>query len=94
MGEISKAASGGEPAVFVAPAYVVDADGDLPERWRDWCGPLRVMTRRPVEGYVMVRRPGSMPFVLRLGVLLNTDRDHNHGPFERLEPVRRRRTRP
>lgn len=32
--------------------------------WVDEHGPMRVMTRVPVEGYVMVRRPSCAPFVM------------------------------
>ena len=46
-----------------------DHVGPLWSRWRDKVGPLRVMTPTPVEGYLMVRRPFAMPFVISLSDL-------------------------
>ncbi|KZE34078.1 hypothetical protein IMF23_04190 [Chelatococcus daeguensis] len=63
-----------------APKYVLDPLSPFPKRWRDHIGPLRVMCG-PVEGYVMVRRKGGAPFVLRVSDLTNATRDPPHGPF-------------
>lgn len=64
-----------------APKYVVGALDPIPKYWRDHIGELRVMTREPVEGWLMVRRLGAAPFILRLAQLLNAEAHHTHGPF-------------
>lgn len=51
--------------------YAVDPIEPLPKRWKDKNGPIRLMTRSPVEGYVMARRPGAAPFVLSVPDLLS-----------------------
>lgn len=65
----------------MAEQYVIDPLAPFPARWRDKIGPLRVMSG-PVQGYLMVRRPGASPFVLSVKQLLNTERHPIHGPFE------------
>lgn len=52
-------------------SYAIDPTQPLPKRWTDKNGPLRVMTTHPVEGYVMVRRPGAMPTVVSVSDLLS-----------------------
>lgn len=51
-------------------SYAVDPTQPLPKRWSDDLGPIRVMTPNPVEGYVMIRRPGAMPSVISVSDLL------------------------
>jgi len=64
-----------------AVRYVIGATDKFPKRWRDHHGPIRVMTE-PIEGYVMVRRPRAVPFVLSVAQLLNAEGHPVHGPFE------------
>lgn len=61
--------------------YFLDPIDQFPARWRDKIGPIRVMAG-PVTGYVMVRRPGEMPFVLHVSELCNAKKHPVHGPFE------------
>lgn len=61
--------------------YVIDPTEPFPKRWRDHIGPIRVMSG-PHQGYLMVRRPGAVPFVLHVSQILNAERHHTHGPFE------------
>lgn len=60
--------------------YVVSPLAKFPKRWRDHRGPIRVMGE-PVEGYVMVRRPGCSPFILSVKQVLNAEKHPIHGPF-------------
>lgn len=62
-------------------AYVIDPLDKFPKRWKDPRGPIRVMGEL-TEGFVMVRRPGAMPFVLRVSDLLGATKNQQHGPFE------------
>jgi hypothetical protein len=62
-------------------AYVLCPLAPFPARWRDKLGPIRVMAG-PVQGYVMCRRPHSIPFVLSVKELLNTKPHPHKGPFE------------
>jgi len=71
------------------PEYVFAPGTPLPKRWKDRTGPIRVMCE-PVEGYVMVRRPGAMPFVLHVSELLNQARHPTHGPFRLCDPINKR----
>lgn len=66
--------------------YIVGL-GPFPKRWRDHHGKITVMGE-PIKGYVMVRRPGAMPFVLSVSQILNAVKHSTHGPFTLLEPVR------
>lgn len=50
--------------------YAIDPMQPLPKRWRDKGGPLRLMCE-PHDGYVMMRRPGAMPFVESVRGLLS-----------------------
>ncbi len=68
---------GGNPC---GAKFVIDATEPFPKRWRSPAGPINVMAG-PVKGYLMVRRPGAMPFVIGLWELLNTEK-HPLGPFE------------
>ena len=61
--------------------YFLDPLDPFPPKWRDKIGPLTVMAG-PVKGYVMVRRPGAMPFVLAVSDLCNATQRPPHGPFE------------
>lgn len=70
-----------EPQRLDAPKYVVDPLSHLPQWWHDHISNLRVLTRQPHEGYVMVRRQRAPPFVLHVRELLNTKRHTMHGPF-------------
>jgi hypothetical protein len=72
--------------------YVVGV-GSFPKRWRDKIGKITVMGE-PIKGYVMVRRPGAMPFVLSVAEILNTDEHPTVGPFECLDdsPQRKEQT--
>lgn len=66
----------------IKPAhYFIDPLVPFPSKWRDRVGPIAVMTE-PVKGYVMVRRPGCAPFVLRVSHLCNAEKHPIHGPFE------------
>jgi hypothetical protein len=58
--------------------------GKFPKRWRDDRGKVTVMGE-PIDGYVMCRRPGGFPFVLRVAQILNAEKHPVHGPFECLE---------
>ena len=53
----------------LSAGYVIDPTEPLPKRWKDARGTIRVMCE-PVEGYVMVRRPGVGPFILSVRELL------------------------
>ena len=69
--------------------YVVDPLAPFPKRWKDRHGAFKVMAG-PVDGYLMVRRPGCLPYVLHVTEILNSaNRPHPHGPFECLEPTKR-----
>lgn len=61
--------------------YTIRPGQVFPTRWRDHISPLSVMAG-PADGYVMVRRPRAMPFVLPVPVLLNASTDQTLGPFE------------
>lgn len=65
--------------------YVIGPLHPFPQRWKDKRGPIRVVGG-PHEGYVMVRRPGAVPFVLSVAELLNARSHHVHGPFELVKP--------
>lgn len=69
--------------------YVINPLAPFPKRWRDPIGPLRVLAE-PAEGWLLVRRPGAMPFVLHVRQILNTERHPVHGPFTVVEKARRR----
>lgn len=58
----------------------------IAKRWRCADGrEIRVMCE-PVEGYVLARFKGAMPFAIALGDLLNANRrPHKFGPFECLD---------
>lgn len=60
--------------------YVLSPLAKFPKRWRDHLGPIRVMSE-PIEGYLLVRRTGCMPFALSVRQLLNTEKHPVHGPF-------------
>lgn len=66
---------------FKPAHYFLDPLAPFPARWRDRIGPLRVMAG-PVSGYVMIRRPNAVPFVLRVSDLCNATKHPHHGPFE------------
>jgi hypothetical protein len=63
-----------------AAHYFFDPLDDLPNRWRDHHGPLRVIAG-PVKGWVMVQRLNAVPFVLHVRNLTNAERHPVHGPF-------------
>ena len=65
---------------FERKPYVVSLLAKFPKRWRDHIGPIRVMSE-PIDGYLMVRRPGAAPFVLSVKQMLNAEKHHSHGPF-------------
>jgi hypothetical protein len=65
--------------------YAIDPMSPFPKRWKDKLGNIRVITG-PVEGYLMVRRPGAAPFVLHVSVMLNAKSHPIHGPFEIVSP--------
>lgn len=68
--------------------YVLDPLAPFPPSWCDHIGNITVMTN-PVKGYVMVRRPGAMPFVLAVGQLLNAEKHPVHGPFTLIASTKR-----
>lgn len=68
-------------------SFVIDATAPFPKRWKCPSGPITVMAG-PVKGYLMVRRPGAMPFVIGLWQLLNSEK-HPLGPFELVVKARR-----
>lgn len=70
------------------PRYALNPLAPFPKRWRDPLGNIRVMAE-PVQGYVMVRRPGAYPFVLCVAHLTNAERHPVHGPFHVVEPAGR-----
>lgn len=41
----------------------------LPKFWHDDHGDIRLLMLYPVEGYVMARRPGAMPFAITVANL-------------------------
>lgn len=61
--------------------YAIDPFAPLPKRWEDEHGEIRVMCE-PHEGYVMARRKGCIPFVIRVIDLLSGE----------YEPIIARRT--
>jgi len=65
----------------MADHYFLDPTEPFPVRWCDKHGPLRVMAG-PVKGWVMVRRPHAVPFVLHVSDLCNATQRPPHGPFE------------
>jgi hypothetical protein len=71
--------------------YAIDPMSPFPKRWKDKLGNIRVITG-PVEGYLMVRRPGAMPFVLHVAQMLNAETHPTHGPFEIVPPKRKNTT--
>jgi hypothetical protein len=74
----------------VKPAhYFLDPLAPFPPRWRDKTGPITVMAG-PVKGYVMVRRPNAVPFVLHVSDLCNATKHPRHGPFEVVRAKTRR----
>jgi hypothetical protein len=75
-------------SVQMAEHYFIDPLAPFPRRWQDERGLIEVMTE-PVKGYVMVRRPYAVPFVLRVSDLCNATKDPNHGPFEVIAKTRR-----
>jgi hypothetical protein len=78
----------GREGLTEAPQYVLDPLSPFPKRWQDRVGPIRVMTG-PIEGYLMVRRPGGMPFCLHVKHLTNAERHPVHGPFAVCTPAAR-----
>lgn len=72
--------------------YTVSPLAPFPKRWKDRHGKITVM-HEPIKGYVMVRRPGAFPFVLRVSEILNADKHHIHGPFEQI-PAEKKVRRP
>ena len=60
--------------------YAINPMQPLPKRWKDAGGPLRVMCE-PHDGYVMMRRPGAMPFVVSVRELLG-------GKYEPILPAK------
>lgn len=71
-----------------AVRYVLNPLAPFPPRWFDHIGNVTVMAG-PVNGYVMVRRPTAMPFVLTVAQLLNADRHAVHGPFTMIQGTKR-----
>ena len=65
--------------------YALSPLAPFPKRWRDHLGPIRVMGG-PIEGYLLVRRPGAMPFAISVRQMLNAERHPTHGPFEIATP--------
>jgi hypothetical protein len=76
--------------VVVHPAGVASGPRDtpFPPKWRDKYGPLTVMAG-PVKGWVMVRRPQAVPFVLHVSDLCNATQRPPHGPFELVRRTQR-----
>lgn len=62
--------------------YAVDPMAPFPKRWIDANGnPIRVMGE-PIQGYLLARRPGCMPFAISVRHILNAERHpHQFGPF-------------
>jgi hypothetical protein len=50
--------------------YVYDPTSPFHKLWQDELGQIRVICE-PSQGYVMVRRPGAMPFVVSVHYLLS-----------------------
>jgi hypothetical protein len=69
--------------------YFIDPLAPFPARWRDKIGPLRVLAG-PVKGYVMVRRPHAVPFVLHVANLCNAQKHPIHGPFEVIDGAKKK----
>lgn len=78
-----------DPAVRLSEAqkYVVAPLAPFPKRWRDAKGPIRVMAG-PVDGYLLVRRPACIPFVLHVSEITNAKKHPILGPFELVENCR------
>jgi hypothetical protein len=72
----------------MAEHYFLDPMAPFPRRWKDRIGPVEAMAE-PVKGYVMCRRPGAAPFVLRVSDLCNATKDPHHGPFEVIAKTRK-----
>ena len=51
--------------------YVYTPGSPLPKRWVDAAGEIRLLMTEPVEGYVMARRRGEVPFVISVQWLLS-----------------------
>ena len=70
-------------------SYAINPLAHFPKRWKDKDGnSFRVMSE-PVEGYLMCRYPGAMPFVMHVSDILGSARrPHPHGPFT---PISRRK---
>ena len=49
--------------------------------WSTPLGPIRVMCE-PIEGYVLARRKGAMPFAIHYMDLTRNSNKHKYGPFE------------
>ena len=60
--------------------YVINPLTPFPKHWHDRISDIRVMAG-PVEGYLMVRRTGGIPFAIRVSKILNAERHPIHGPF-------------
>lgn len=60
----------------------------FPGRWEDDHGQIRIMCE-PVEGYVMARRKGAMPFVISVRDLLSGRKIGGKGPFHPLGSKRK-----
>jgi hypothetical protein len=45
----------------------------------------------PVKGYIMVKRPNGVPFVLHVANLCNAEKHPYHGPFEVIPAKKRSR---
>lgn len=72
--------------------YVVTPLGPFPKRWLDKGGsPITVMGE-PIKGWLLARRPGSMPFAIHVSDILNASRrPHRFGPFT-VAPTKKRET--
>lgn len=57
-----------------------DAALSIPKKWTDPHGPLRIVGA-PAEGYVMMRRPSSAPFIVSISALRSGVGYLGKGPF-------------
>ena len=65
---------------FAPTAYAISPMEPFPRYWHDHVGNLRVLGG-PHDGWLLMRRPGAMPFALRVAHVLNARSHHIHGPF-------------
>lgn len=70
--------------------YVIAPLEPFPKRWLDKDGsPITVMGE-PIKGWLLARRPGSMPFAIHVSDILNASRrPHRFGPFTVVPPRKR-----